>query len=120
MGFRSEQLARGYGRRRAFSDAWPARGARSRSRQLSGKSPVPPPRAPSFDSTRHHHGPLPLDVRGFCRRAAQLAHGFPLPRLRGGITPELDALSTLIFAVSVALIVIWYHLRSRSLVAAAG
>src|SRR5438874_1654909 len=36
-------------------------------------------------------------------------------RLRRGITPEINAVSTLIFAVSVALIVIWYHLRSRSL-----
>ena len=36
-------------------------------------------------------------------------------RLRRGITPEINAVSTLIFAVSVGLIVIWYHLRSRSL-----
>jgi len=36
-------------------------------------------------------------------------------RLRRGITPEINAVSTLIFAVSVALIVIWYHLRARSL-----
>src|SRR5881398_515689 len=36
-------------------------------------------------------------------------------RLRRGITHEINAVSTLIFAVSVALIVIWYHLRSRSL-----
>src|SRR5689334_12039646 len=36
-------------------------------------------------------------------------------RLRRGITPEINAVSTLIFAVSVALIVIWYHLRTRSL-----
>src|SRR5205085_6590769 len=36
-------------------------------------------------------------------------------RLRRGITPEINAISTLIFAVSVALIVIWYHLRSPSL-----
>jgi spermidine/putrescine transport system permease protein len=36
-------------------------------------------------------------------------------RLRRGITPEINAVSTLIFAVSVALIVIWYRVRSRSL-----
>ena len=36
-------------------------------------------------------------------------------RLRRGITPEINAVSTLIFAVSVALIAIWYHLRTRSL-----
>ena len=32
-------------------------------------------------------------------------------RLRRGITPEINAISTLIFSVSVALIVIWYRLR---------
>jgi spermidine/putrescine transport system permease protein len=36
-------------------------------------------------------------------------------RLRRGITPEINAVSTLIFVVSVGLIAIWYHLRSRSL-----
>jgi spermidine/putrescine transport system permease protein len=36
-------------------------------------------------------------------------------RLRRGITPEINAVSTLIFAVSVALIVIWYRVRARSL-----
>lgn len=36
-------------------------------------------------------------------------------RLRRGITPEINAVSTLILAVSVGLMVIWYHLRSRSL-----
>lgn len=36
-------------------------------------------------------------------------------RLRRGITPEINAISTLIFAVSVALIVVWYRLRARSL-----
>jgi len=34
-------------------------------------------------------------------------------RLRRGITPEINAISTLIFAVSVALIIIWYRLRTR-------
>jgi spermidine/putrescine transport system permease protein len=34
-------------------------------------------------------------------------------RLRRGITPEINAISTLIFAVSVALIVVWYKLRTR-------
>jgi spermidine/putrescine transport system permease protein len=34
-------------------------------------------------------------------------------RLRRGITPEINAISTLIFAVSVALIVVWYRLRAR-------
>ena len=34
-------------------------------------------------------------------------------RLRRGITPEINAISTLIFAVSVALIVVWYRLRTR-------
>src|SRR5262252_9125535 len=32
-----------------------------------------------------------------------------------GITPEINAVSTLIFAVPVGLIVLWYHLRARSL-----
>ncbi|HXN53453.1 MAG TPA: ABC transporter permease [Candidatus Acidoferrum sp.] len=35
-------------------------------------------------------------------------------RLRRGITPEINAISTMIFAVSVALIVIWYRLRAKS------
>ena len=35
-------------------------------------------------------------------------------RLRRGITPEINAVSTLIFAVSVGLIVVWYQLRARS------
>ena len=35
-------------------------------------------------------------------------------RLRRGITPEINAISTLIFGVSVALIVVWYRLRARS------
>src|SRR5579864_810806 len=36
-------------------------------------------------------------------------------RLRRGITPEINAVSSLIFAVSVALIIIWYRVRARSL-----
>jgi spermidine/putrescine transport system permease protein len=36
-------------------------------------------------------------------------------RLRRGITPEINAISSLIFAVSVALIVIWYRVRTRGL-----
>lgn len=36
-------------------------------------------------------------------------------RLRRGITPEINAISTLIFVFSVALIVIWYRVRTRSL-----
>jgi spermidine/putrescine transport system permease protein len=36
-------------------------------------------------------------------------------RLRRGITPEINAISTLIFAVSVILILIWYHIRSSSI-----
>jgi spermidine/putrescine transport system permease protein len=36
-------------------------------------------------------------------------------RLRRGITPEINAVSTLIFVVSVGLIVIWYRVRTRSL-----
>jgi spermidine/putrescine transport system permease protein len=36
-------------------------------------------------------------------------------RLRRGITPEINAISTLIFAVSVALIIIWYRLRARTI-----
>ncbi|HEX4542339.1 MAG TPA: ABC transporter permease [Candidatus Acidoferrum sp.] len=36
-------------------------------------------------------------------------------RLRRGMTPEINAVSTLIFAVSVGLIVIWYRARTRSL-----
>jgi spermidine/putrescine transport system permease protein len=35
-------------------------------------------------------------------------------RLRRGITPEINAVSSLIFAVSVVLIIVWYHLRTRS------
>jgi len=35
-------------------------------------------------------------------------------RLRRGITPEINAISTLIFAVSVLLIIVWYRLRARS------
>jgi len=35
-------------------------------------------------------------------------------RLRRGITPEINAISTLIFAVSVTLIIIWYRIRMRS------
>jgi spermidine/putrescine transport system permease protein len=36
-------------------------------------------------------------------------------RLRRGITPEINAISTLIFAVSVGLIIIWYRVRTRGL-----
>jgi spermidine/putrescine transport system permease protein len=36
-------------------------------------------------------------------------------RLRRGITPEINAISTLIFAASVGLIVIWYRLRARTI-----
>ena len=36
-------------------------------------------------------------------------------RLRRGITPEINAISTLIFAVSVLLIIVWYRLRARSI-----
>ncbi|HET6931421.1 MAG TPA: ABC transporter permease [Candidatus Acidoferrum sp.] len=35
-------------------------------------------------------------------------------RLRRGITPEINAVSTLIFAVSVILILIWYRIRTRT------
>ena len=35
-------------------------------------------------------------------------------RLRRGITPEINAISTLIFVASVALITIWYRLRTRA------
>jgi len=35
-------------------------------------------------------------------------------RLRRGITPEINAISSLIFAVSVLLIIVWYRLRARS------
>jgi spermidine/putrescine transport system permease protein len=35
-------------------------------------------------------------------------------RLRRGITPEINAISTLILLASVILIVVWYHLRTRS------
>lgn len=35
-------------------------------------------------------------------------------RLRRGITPEINAISTLILAASVVLIIVWYHLRTRS------
>jgi spermidine/putrescine transport system permease protein len=36
-------------------------------------------------------------------------------RLRRGITPEINAISTLIFLVSVILILIWYRMRTRTL-----
>src|ERR1700704_1476711 len=36
-------------------------------------------------------------------------------RLRRGITPEINAVSTLIFAASVAMILIWYRVRARGL-----
>src|SRR3982074_1442676 len=35
-------------------------------------------------------------------------------RLRRGITPEINAISTLIFAASVILLVLWFHLRTRA------
>jgi spermidine/putrescine transport system permease protein len=35
-------------------------------------------------------------------------------RLRRGITPEINAISTLIFAVSVVLILVWYRIRTRT------
>ncbi len=34
-------------------------------------------------------------------------------RLRRGITPEINAVSTVIFAASLVPIVIWYRLRNR-------
>jgi spermidine/putrescine transport system permease protein len=36
-------------------------------------------------------------------------------RLRQGMTPEINAISTLIFVVSVGLICVWYRLRVRTL-----
>ena len=36
-------------------------------------------------------------------------------RLRRGITPEINAISALIFSVSVTLILIWYQIRTRTL-----
>jgi len=36
-------------------------------------------------------------------------------RLRRGITPEINAISTLIFVVSVILILIWYRIRTRTI-----
>ena len=36
-------------------------------------------------------------------------------RLRRGITPEINSISTLIFLVSVILILIWYRIRTRSI-----
>ncbi len=35
-------------------------------------------------------------------------------RLRRGITPEINAISTLIFVVSVILLLVWYQIRTRS------
>src|SRR5262249_25262619 len=35
-------------------------------------------------------------------------------RLRRGITPEINAISSLILASSVVLLVVWYHLRTRA------
>jgi len=37
------------------------------------------------------------------------------PGSAAGITPEINAISTLIFAVSVVLIVVWYHIRTRTI-----
>jgi len=36
-------------------------------------------------------------------------------RLRRGITPEINAISTLIFGVSVILILVWYQIRTRGI-----
>jgi spermidine/putrescine transport system permease protein len=36
-------------------------------------------------------------------------------RLRRGITPEINAISTLIFCFSVFLILIWYRIRARTI-----
>jgi spermidine/putrescine transport system permease protein len=36
-------------------------------------------------------------------------------RLRRGITPEINSISTLIFIISVILILIWYRIRTRSI-----
>jgi spermidine/putrescine transport system permease protein len=36
-------------------------------------------------------------------------------RLRRGLTPEINAISTLIFGVSVILILVWYRIRSRTM-----
>ncbi len=41
-------------------------------------------------------------------------------RLRRGITPEINAISTVIFLASVGLILIWHHLRTRGLRREAG
>jgi len=35
-------------------------------------------------------------------------------RLRRGITPEINAISTIIFVFSLAMILLWYHLRTRT------
>jgi len=35
-------------------------------------------------------------------------------RLRRGLTPEINAVSTIIFLASVGLILVWYRLRTRS------
>ena len=35
--------------------------------------------------------------------------------VRLGVKPEVNAISTLIFAVSVLLIIVWYRLRARSI-----
>ena len=40
-------------------------------------------------------------------------------RLRRGITPEINAISTLIFCASVSLILVWYRIRARSVGTAA-
>jgi spermidine/putrescine transport system permease protein len=34
-------------------------------------------------------------------------------RLRRGITPEINAISSLIFMFSLGMILVWYHLRTR-------
>ncbi|MBV9086617.1 MAG: hypothetical protein JOY79_03965, partial [Acidobacteriaceae bacterium] len=35
-------------------------------------------------------------------------------RLRRGITPEINAISTVIFVFSLGMILLWYYLRTRS------
>jgi len=35
--------------------------------------------------------------------------------LRRGLTPEINAISTLIFAASVILILVWYQIRARGI-----
>ena len=62
--------------------------------------------------------PHALDGRN-CRQPFLIGRDNTLPleiwgRLRRGITPEINAISTIIFLFSLMAIVLWYRLRTRT------